>query len=148
MLFADRGSLFISIDKFRQNLTWRIPMKIASILAGVAIAALSASAASAQAVNVIHKGQHQGTPGFFGPVYNPNVTTDVTGAVSGAFNLARAFNGGTNISAWHAVGAARVVVEATSLTIKIRFYVNKAIAHVLSDRLMRISWKIYFWPTS
>lgn len=78
-------------------------MKIASILAGVAIAALSASAASAQAVQVINKGQYQGTPGFFGPTYNPNVTTNVTD-LGGIANGFRALNGGTNISAWHAVG--------------------------------------------
>lgn len=80
-------------------------MKIASILAGVAIAALTASAASAQAVQVINKGQYQGTPGFLGiPAYNPNATTNVTDTVGGIANGLRALNGGTNISAWHAVG--------------------------------------------
>jgi len=80
-------------------------MKIASILAGVAIAALTASAASAQSVQVINKGQYQGTPGFFGiPSYNPNATTDVTG-LGGIANGLRALNGNSNISAWHAVGA-------------------------------------------
>jgi hypothetical protein len=92
MLFADRGSLFISVDKFRQNLTWRIPMKIASILAGVAVAALTASAASAGDIN---QGQTQ-VP-FFG-------TANVGGGFLGGLNNANAQWGGSPISSWHAVG--------------------------------------------
>jgi hypothetical protein len=90
MLFADRGSLFISVDKFRQNLTWRIPMKIASILAGVAVAALTASAASAGDIN-------QGQTYVFG-------NQSVGGGILGALNNANAQNGGSLISSWHAVG--------------------------------------------
>ena len=79
MLFADRGSLFISVDKFRQNLTWRIPMKIASILAGVAVAALTASAASAGTIN----------QGQFNSILTGNVV-NVGGGFFGAANNADA----------------------------------------------------------
>jgi hypothetical protein len=91
MLFADRGSLFISVDKFRQNLTWRIPMKIASILAGVAVAALTASAASAGDIN-------QGQTQLFGS------TVNVGGGLAGFANNINAQLGGSPISSWHAVG--------------------------------------------
>lgn len=112
-------------------------MKIASILAGVAIAALSASAASAQAVQVINKGQYQGTPGFFGPAYNPNVTTNVTGTVGGIANGLRALNGGTNISAWHAVGLSAGDTETASLsdgaTFSLKGAVSKDCAYYSGD---------------
>jgi hypothetical protein len=92
--------LFISVDKFRQNLTWRIPMKIASILAGVAVAALTASAASAGDINR-------------GEFNIGNATFGVQGGPGGPFNpanwAAAANNadaqwGASPISAWHAVG--------------------------------------------
>lgn len=67
-------------------------MKIASILAGVAVAALTASAASAGDIN---KGQTQ-LP-FFG-------TVNVGGGFLGAVNNGNAQNGGSLISSWHAVG--------------------------------------------
>ena len=92
MLFADRVSLFISVDKFRQNLTWRIPMKIASILAGVAVAALSVSAASAQ---TIHKGQSSLTGAAYltGNNVVPPLFSDPVGyAVAVANNAAGALN--------------------------------------------------------
>lgn len=91
MLFADRGSLFISVDKFRQNFTWRIPMKIASILAGVAIAALSASAASAGPINT-----GQANVPFLGDV-------TFTGGL-GVLNNIDAKLAGSPFSAWHAMG--------------------------------------------
>jgi hypothetical protein len=84
--------LFISVDKFRQNLTWRIPMKIASILAGVAVAALTASAASA---GDIHQGQTQlgGNTVNVGGVFQGGILNNVNAQL-----------GGSPISSWHAVG--------------------------------------------
>lgn len=101
MLFADRGSLFISVDKFRQNLTWRIPMKIASILAGVAVAALTASAASAGTIN---KGQI--TVPVFGFPVDFNSPGAVTGLVgwSSTDNRNNSQNGAAGYSSWHANG--------------------------------------------
>ncbi|WP_292082035.1 MULTISPECIES: hypothetical protein [unclassified Brevundimonas] len=87
-------------------------MKIASILAGVAIAALSASAASAQAVQVINKGQYtNNSTNIFG-VITPGSTVNVPSANAGPFqaglesvaNAARALDGGNQRSAWHAAG--------------------------------------------
>lgn len=87
-------------------------MKIASILAGVAIAALSASAASAQAVQVINKGQYTNNSTNFLGVITPGSTVNVPSANAGpiqagiesGFNVARALNGGAQQSAWHALG--------------------------------------------
>ncbi|MFZ4164788.1 hypothetical protein [Brevundimonas sp. NPDC058933] len=67
-------------------------MKIASILAGVALAALTASAASAGDIN---QGQTQ-LP-FVG-------TTNVGGGFLGGLNNANAQWGGSPTSSWHAVG--------------------------------------------
>ncbi len=86
-------------------------MKIASILAGVAIAALAASAASAQAVQVINKGQYTNNSTILG-VITPGSTVNVPSANAGpfqagiesGFNVARALDGGNQRSAWHAVG--------------------------------------------
>lgn len=105
MLFADRGSLFISVDKFRQNLTWRIPMKIASILAGVAVAALTATSASAGEIN---QGQFT-MQGFSGLLSGLNGTHDAPLTILGVgfdlgLNKANALNGASPVSSWHANG--------------------------------------------
>ncbi|PZU56737.1 MAG: hypothetical protein DI552_09040 [Brevundimonas sp.] len=74
-------------------------MKTINLLAGVAAVAMIATAGSASA-DVINYGQHQNS--FLGfPVPS---TTNVGGGGAGTLNLARAYNGGTNISAWHALG--------------------------------------------
>lgn len=65
-------------------------MKIASILAGVAVAALTASAASAGDIN-------QGQTQLFGNTVN-------VGSFGGGLNNANAQWGGSPISSWHAVG--------------------------------------------
>ena len=111
MLFADRGSLFISVDKFRQNLTWRIPMKIASILAGVAVAALTASAASAADINNGGNGYGQIYRGFtnnngtFAPDNYPVAGSVASGSGwSRPANNANAKNGNAQYSSWHAIG--------------------------------------------
>lgn len=73
-------------------------MKIASLLAGVAVVALSATAVSAQSVNTFSRGQYVDT--FFGvPVGHNNVGASAT-------NLARANNPNSSLSAWHAIGGA------------------------------------------
>jgi hypothetical protein len=66
-------------------------MKIASILAGVAVAALTASAASAGDIN-------QGQTQLFGN------TVNVGGGLAGFANNVNAQWGGSPISSWHAVG--------------------------------------------
>lgn len=73
---------------FRQNLVWRIPLKIASILAGVAIAALSASTASADILN-------------FGQKTIGGVTSNST---LGDFNFGNSFNVNAPNAAWHVFG--------------------------------------------
>lgn len=86
-------------------------MKIASILAGVAVAALTASAASAQAVQVINKGQYtNNSTNIFG-VITPGSTVNVPtssnpliGAAESVANGLRALDGGNQRSAWHAAG--------------------------------------------
>lgn len=69
-------------------------MKIASILAGVAVAALTASAASAGTIN-----QGQATVPIFGTVNVP-----LFGVINLGANQANAQNGGSSISSWHANG--------------------------------------------
>ncbi|MBD3834039.1 MAG: hypothetical protein IE910_11930 [Brevundimonas sp.] len=69
-------------------------MKIASILAGVAVAALTASAASAGTIN-----QGQATVPIFGTVNVP-----VLGVINLGVNQANAQNGNSSYSSWHANG--------------------------------------------
>lgn len=71
-------------------------MKIASLLAGVAVIAMSATAASAQSVQTFSRGQTQ-LP-FVG-------TTNVGGGLAGAANALNANNGNSAVSSWHAIGA-------------------------------------------
>ncbi|WP_333612020.1 hypothetical protein [Brevundimonas bullata] len=77
-------------------------MKIASILAGVAIAAMTASAASA---DIISQGQWTNNGPVFGVVV-PGFTRDVPSFLGGlsSTNIARAANANSQVSAWHAVG--------------------------------------------
>ena len=80
--------------------------KTAFLMAGVAVLALSATAASAQTVGGFSTGQR--TTGFGIPLTNGvvSVTRDVPSLFGGssAANIARANNANSNESAWHAVG--------------------------------------------
>ena len=80
--------------------------KTAFLMAGVAVLALSATAASAQTVGGFSTGQR--TTGFGIPLTNGvvSVTRDVPSLSGGssAANIARANNANSNESAWHAVG--------------------------------------------
>ena len=119
-------------------------MKIASILAGVAVAALTASAASAQAVQVINKGQYtNNSTNFFG-VITPGSTVNVPSANAGpgqAFaetlaNGLRAANGGAQQSAWHAVGLSAGDVGAVgndSATFSLKGAVSKDCVYYSGD---------------
>jgi len=122
--------LFISVDKFRQNLTWRIPMKIASILAGVAVAALTVTGASAQS---IHKGQSVLTGSGYVTGNTPYTGTlaDIGIAISnglGAANAINAANGNSVVSSWHAVGNAVGDTETASLSDGATFSLKGAVS--------------------
>lgn len=85
-------------------------MKIASLLAGVAVVALSATAVSAQSVNTFSRGQYTvgtGIPGGTN-VFSTTVSVPSLGGVGGAIqnglNIARANNTNSPTSAWHAEG--------------------------------------------
>ena len=80
-------------------------MKIISLLAGVAAFAMIAG--SANAGDLIFKGQRTGSSSLFGtPVYNPGATTSNNGGVAGVANGLRALNGNSDFSAWQALGGA------------------------------------------
>ncbi len=84
-------------------------MKIASILAGVAVAALTVTGASAQS---IHKGQSSitgnayltGNTPYTGSFF-PDIAIGISNA-AGALNAANANNGNSVVSSWHAIGNA------------------------------------------
>ena len=82
-------------------------MKIASLLAGVAVVALSATAVSAQSVSTFSTGQRTSGTGIPGTSAVLSVTRDVPSFLGGtsAANIARANNPNSSESAWHAVGA-------------------------------------------
>lgn len=81
-------------------------MKIASLLAGVAVIAMSATAVSAQTVGGFSTGQR--TTGTAIPFTNgvASITRDVPSLLGGtsAANITRANNPNSSESAWHAVG--------------------------------------------
>ena len=75
-------------------------MKIASLLAGVAAVALSATAVSAQSVNTFSFGQTQ----LGSSTINVPQPTNILQAIATAANIANANNGNSLISSWHATG--------------------------------------------
>ncbi|WP_292069676.1 hypothetical protein [Brevundimonas sp. UBA7534] len=92
------------IDFFSRNpsLGETAMKKFAALMAGVAAIA-TAGAASADTIN---KGQWTNNFEVLGVVV-PGLTRDVPGFLGGtsAANIARALDGGADVSAWHAVGA-------------------------------------------
>lgn len=86
-------------------------MKIASLLAGVAVVALSATAVSAQSVSTFSRGQYTvgaGIPGGSGvasTTVNVPSLGGLLGAGQNALNIVRANNPDSITSAWHATGA-------------------------------------------
>lgn len=81
-------------------------MKIASILAGVAVAALTASAASADVINEGQRTNNVVIAGVVVPLNTVNVPSlpGAAGVAQSAVNFALANNGGAQQAAWHAVG--------------------------------------------
>jgi hypothetical protein len=81
-------------------------MKIASLLAGVAVVALSATAVSAQSVSTFSRGQYTVGAGIPGGSGVASVTINVPSFLNGnAANIVRANNPNSVASAWHATGA-------------------------------------------
>lgn len=91
-------------------------MKIASLLAGVAVVALSATAVSAQSVNTFSRGQQTlvvaGSIGGNNIAVDTGITRNVPyggifgiGAISNASNINTANNSNATNAAWHATGA-------------------------------------------
>nr|WP_312449165.1 hypothetical protein [Brevundimonas naejangsanensis] len=81
--------------------------KSAFLLAGVAVLALSATTASAQAIGGFSKGQYTNNATFLGvvvPANTVNVPSGSLPSIQTAANIARANNGDAAESAWHAVG--------------------------------------------
>lgn len=83
--------------------------KTAFLMAGVAVLALSATAASAQSINTFSRGQYTNTSTVLGVVV-PGTTVNVpstgglVGAIQNGLNTVRANNSNATDSAWHATG--------------------------------------------
>ena len=98
-------------------------MKLASLIAGVAVAALSVTAASAQSVNTFSRGQTQ----LLGNTVNVPVGPFFNGAQNAA-NAANANNSNSAISSWHATGISVGNVGSAAPTDQATFSMTGAVS--------------------